>query len=111
MTPVRRAEQVVRSELSLSQKYGWLLDQQLAAYNLAGYGLGAAFISDTLALQRPAGRTAVLLPASTARTRVRTISLFYKRTRALTAPMRAMLTMLKPPEGEERVFRQKIPNA
>ena len=26
------------------------LDQQLAAYNLASYGLGAAFISDTLAL-------------------------------------------------------------
>ena len=86
------------------------LDQQLAAYNLAGYGLGAAFISDTLALSAPPDERLCFYRIDSPDA-VRTISLFYKRTRALTAPMRALLTMLRLPEGEERVFRQKIPNA
>ena len=105
----RRAEQLC-AQAGFEPKIRLALDQQLAAYNLAGYGLGAAFISDTLALSAPPDERLCFYridsPDAT-----RSISLFYKRTRALTAPMRAMLTMLRLPEGEERVFRQKIPNA
>ena len=104
-----RAEQLC-AQAGFEPKIRLALDQQLAAYNLAGYGLGAAFISDTLALSAPPDERLCFYridsPDAT-----RSISLFYKRTRALTARMRALLTMLKPPEGEERVFRQKIPNA
>ena len=105
----RRAEQLC-AQAGFEPKIRLALDQQLAAYNLAGYGLGAAFISDTLALSAPPDERLCFYridsPDAT-----RSISLFYKRTRALTAPMRALRTMLKPPEGEERVFRHKIPNA
>lgn len=105
----RRAEQLC-AQAGFEPKIRLALDQQLAAYNLAGYGLGAAFISDTLALSAPPDERLCFYRIDSPDA-VRTISLFYKRTRALTAPMRAMLTMLKPTEGEERVFRQKIPNA
>ena len=105
----RRAEQLC-AQAGFEPKIRLALDQQLAAYNLAGYGLGAAFISDTLALSAPPDERLCFYRIDSPDA-VRTISLFYKRTRALTAPMRAMLTMLTPPEGEERVFRQKIPNA
>ena len=105
----RRAEQLC-AQAGFEPKIRLALDQQLAAYNLAGYGLGAAFISDTLALSAPPDERLCFYRIDSPDA-VRTISLFYKRTRALTAPMRAMLTMLKPPVGEERVFRQKIPNA
>ena len=105
----RRAEQLC-AQAGFEPKIRLALDQQLAAYNLAGYGLGAAFISDTLALSAPPDERLCFYRIDSPDA-VRTISLFYKRTRALTAPMRAMLTMLKPLEGEERVFRQKIPNA
>ena len=105
----RRAEQLC-AQAGFEPKIRLALDQQLAAYNLAGYGLGAAFISDTLALSAPPDERLCFYRIDSPDA-VRTISLFYKRTRALTAPMRAMLTMLRLPEGEERVFRQKIPNA
>ncbi len=105
----RRAEQLC-AQAGFEPKIRLALDQQLAAYNLAGYGLGAAFISDTLALSAPPDERLCFYRIDSPDA-VRTISLFYKRTRALTAPMCALLTMLKPPEGEERVFRQKIPNA
>lgn len=95
----RRAEQLC-AQAGFEPKIRLALDQQLAAYNLAGYGLGAAFISDTLALSAPPDERLCFYridsPDAT-----RSISLFYKRTRALTAPMRAMLTMLRLPEGEE----------
>ena len=95
----RRAEQLC-AQAGFEPKIRLALDQQLAAYNLADYGLGAAFISDTLALSAPPDERLCFYridsPDAT-----RSISLFYKRTRALTAPMRAMLTMLRLPEGEE----------
>ena len=88
-----RAEQLC-AQAGFEPKIRLALDQQLAAYNLAGYGLGAAFISDTLALSAPPDERLCFYridsPDAT-----RSISLFYKRTRALTAPMRALLTMLK----------------
>lgn len=95
----RRAEQLC-AQAGFEPKIRLALDQQLAAYNLAGYGLGAAFISDTLALSAPPDERLCFYRIDSPDA-VRTISLFYKRTRALTAPMRAMLTMLRLPEGEE----------
>ena len=95
----RRAEQLC-AQAGFEPKIRLALDQQLAAYNLAGYGLGAAFISDTLALSAPPDERLCFYRIDSPDA-VRTISLFYKRTRALTAHMRAMLTMLRLPEGEE----------
>lgn len=73
------------------------LDQQLAAYNLAGYGLGATFISDTLALSAPPDERLVYYRIDSPHVE-RSIRLFYKRTRVLTAPMRALLDMLAKPK-------------
>lgn len=95
----RRAEQLC-AQAGFEPKIRLALDQQLAAYNLAGYGLGVAFISDTLALSAPPDERLCFYRIDSPDA-VRTISLFYKRTRALTAPMRALLTMLRLPEGEE----------
>ena len=92
-----RAEQLC-AQAGFEPKIRLALDQQLAAYNLAGYGLGAAFISDTLALSAPPDERLCFYRIDSPDA-VRTISLFYKRTRALTAPMRALLTMLRLPEG------------
>ena len=47
-----RAEHLC-ARAGFSPKIRLQLDQQLAAYTLAGYGLGAAFISDTLAVSAP----------------------------------------------------------
>lgn len=83
------------------------LDQQLAAYNLAGYGLGAAFISDTLALSAPPDERLFYYRLDSPHVE-RSIRLFYKRTRVLTAPMRALLDMLAKPDrrdADERSHR------
>ena len=72
------------------------LDQQLAAYNLASYGLGAAFISDTLALSAPPDERLYFYRIDSPDVE-RGIRLFYKRTRVLTAPMRMLLDMMAPP--------------
>lgn len=69
------------------------LDQQLAAYNLAGYGLGATFISDTLALSAPPDDRLCFYRIDSPDV-TRDIRLFYKRTRVLSAPMRAFLRLL-----------------
>ena len=87
-----RAEQLC-AQAGFEPKIRLALDQQLAAYNLAGYGLGAAFISDTLALSAPPDERLCFYridsPDAT-----RSISLFYKRTRVFSAPMRAFLDLL-----------------
>ena len=77
------------------------LDQQLAAYNLASYGLGAAFISDTLALSAPPDERLVYYRIDSPDVE-RSIRLFYKRTRVLTAPMRALLDMLDRSKGRPK---------
>lgn len=69
------------------------LDQQLAAYTLAGFGLGAAFISDTLAMSAPPDERLFFYRIDSPDVE-RSISLFYKRTRILSAPMRAFLELL-----------------
>lgn len=69
------------------------LDQQLAAYTLAGYGLGAAFISDTLAVSAPPDERLYFYRIDSPDVE-RSISLFYKRTRVFSAPMRAFLDLL-----------------
>ena len=65
----------------------------MAAYNLAGYGLGGAFISDTLALSAPPDERLYFYRIDSPVVE-RSIRLFYKRTRVLTAPMRALLDMM-----------------
>lgn len=64
-----------------------------AAYPLAGYGLGAAFISDTLAVSAPPDERMYFYRIDSPDVE-RSIRLFYKRTRVFSAPMRAFLKML-----------------
>lgn len=89
-----RAEQLC-SEAGFTPKIRLQLDQQLAAYNLAGYGLGAAFISDTLALSALPDERLYFYRIESSIVH-RSISFFYKRTRVFTAPMRALLDMVIP---------------
>lgn len=74
------------------------LDQQLAAYHLAAYGLGAAFISDTLVQNAIPDERLVFYRLNGPDAR-RNISFFYKRNRFLTAPMAAFLKMLAENDG------------
>ena len=92
-----RAERLC-AQAGFSPKIRLQLDQQLAAYTLAGYGLGAAFISDTLALRAPPDERLYVYRIDNPDVE-RSISLFYKRTRVLSAPMRAFLSLL-PSDGE-----------
>lgn len=92
-----RAERLC-AQAGFSPKIRLQLDQQLAAYTLAGYGLGAAFISDTLALSAPPAERLYFYRIDNPDVE-RSISLFYKRTRVLSAPMRAFLSLL-PSDGE-----------
>lgn len=75
-----------------------LLDQQLAAYHLAAYGLGATFISDTLARRAPPDERLCFYALADGHAR-RSIRFFYKTNRVLSAPARAFLDMLALPEG------------
>lgn len=70
-----------------------LLDQQLTAYNLACYGMGVTFVSDTLACSVPpdARLRFYMLDKSLA---ARAVSLVYKRNRYITRPMREFLQLL-----------------
>lgn len=69
------------------------LDQQLAAYNLAAYGLGAVFLSDTL-VQCAVPDDRLIYYRLDGADSQRSISFFHKRSRFLTAPMEAFLDML-----------------
>lgn len=70
------------------------LDQQLAAYNLAAYGLGATFLSDTLVKCAVPDHRLVYYPLE-GEDAQRSISFFHKRSRFLSAPMEAFLRMLQ----------------
>ena len=70
------------------------LDHQIAAYNLAAFGMGAAFVSDTLARSaQPDSRLCFYRLAGEAVER--DICFFYKRNRFITSAMRAFLEMVK----------------
>lgn len=88
-----RAEQLC-AQAGFTPKIRLQLDQQLAAYNLASYGLGAAFISDALALSAPPDERLYFYQIDSPDV-YRSINLFYKRTRVLTAPMRALLDTIR----------------
>ena len=68
-----------------------LLDQQITAYNLALYGMGATFISDTLVRSVPPtpGVWFYVLGGDMAR---REIRLYHKRTRYLTSAVKEFLS-------------------
>lgn len=74
------------------------LDQQTTAYNLAANGLGVAFVSDTLVRSAPPDDRLYFYRLE-GEAALRSVRIFYKRSRHLTSPMRAFLDML--PEKEE----------
>ena len=88
----QRAERLC-AQAGFAPKIRLQLDQQLAAYNLAGYGLGAAFISDTLVYTAPPDERLYFYRLDSQDV-ARNICLFHKRTRVLSAPMRAFLRLL-----------------
>jgi len=69
------------------------LDQQLAVYNLAAYGMGAAFISDTLVKSAVPDDRLVFYHCDPENAS-RSIWFFHKRNRFVTAPMAAFLKMI-----------------
>ena len=89
----RRRAELLCAKAGFAPKIRLQLDQQLAAYNLAGYGLGAAFISDTLALSAPPDERLYFYRLDSSDVD-RNISLFHKRTRVLSAPMHALLEVM-----------------
>lgn len=84
-----RAENLC-AQAGFSPRIRLQLDQQLAAYTLAGHGLGASFISDTLAVSAPPDERMYFYRIDSPDVE-RSIRLFYKRTRVFSAPMRAFL--------------------
>ena len=76
------------------------LDQQLAAYNLAAYGMGAAFVSDTLVKCAVPDDRLVFYHCNP-ETACRSIFFFHKRTRLMSAPSRAFINMLEDGCGAE----------
>lgn len=84
-----RAENLC-AQAGFSPRIRLQLDQQLAAYTLAGHGLGASFISDTLAVSAPPDERMYFYRIDSPDVE-RRIRLFYKRTRVFSAPMRAFL--------------------
>jgi DNA-binding transcriptional LysR family regulator len=76
-----------------------LLDQQITAYNLALYGMGDAFISDTLVTSVPpaAGVWFYKLDGALAR---REIRLYYKRSRYLTSAVKEFLNTARQAQND-----------
>lgn len=77
-----------------------LLDQQITAYNLALYGMGATFVSDTLVRSVPPAQGVwfYALPGEIAR---REIRFYYKKSRYLTGAVREfMKTVREVSQGE-----------
>jgi len=70
------------------------LDQQISAYNLAAYGSGAAFVSDTLVRLAP-GDERLLFYYLNGKKAYRNLYFIYKRNRYLTRPMEEFLKMLE----------------
>lgn len=103
----RARAELLCAQAGFSPKIRLQLDQQLAAYNLAGYGLGAAFISDTLALSAPPDERLVYYRIDSPDVQ-RSIRLFYKRTHVLTAPMRAFLDLLAAPKSRFTSARRPL---
>ena len=70
-----------------------LLDQQLTAYNLACYGLGVAFVSDTLVQSVPPDERLCFYRIDSPHAR-RSVSLVYKKNRFITRPMQEFLKLM-----------------
>lgn len=70
------------------------VDQQMAAYNMAAQGMGAAFISDTLVKNVPHDDRLMFLRLS-GEAACRNICFYYKRNRAVSVPTAAFLKMMK----------------
>ena len=66
------------------------LDQQIAAYNLAVYGMGVAFVSETLARRAPRDERLIFYRLE-GEEATRNIRIFYKQNRLLSQPMKAFL--------------------
>lgn len=77
-----------------------LLDQQITSYNLAGYGMGAAFISDTLVKSAPPPGEVCFYRLAGAEAE-REISLYYRRTRSRTSAVEAFMAMVRTLDGAE----------
>lgn len=69
------------------------LDQQITAYHLACYGMGIAFVTDTLIKHVPADRRILFLKPEGTETE-RNIYFYYKRTRYMTRAMQEFLRQI-----------------
>ena len=70
------------------------LDQQVSAYQLAAYGMGATFVSDTL-VRKASADSRLLFFRLDGEEASRPISLSYWKKRDVTAPMKAFIQLTK----------------
>ena len=75
-------------------RIGLELDQQVSAFQLAAYGMGAAFVSDTLVKNAPAD-SRLLFFRLDGEEATRPISLSYWKKRDVSAPMTAFMQLAK----------------
>jgi DNA-binding transcriptional LysR family regulator len=81
-----------------------LLDQQITAYNLSCYGMGSAFVSDTLVKHVPPVKSVWFYKIDESISK-REICFYYKRSRYLTSVMREFINTVKEMSWrEERLF-------
>ena len=71
-----------------------LLDQQITSYNLACYGMGAAFVSDTLVRHVPPTSTVWFYRLAGERAQ-RDICFYYRRSRHLTSAVLEFMRMVR----------------
>ena len=69
------------------------LDQQITAYHLACYGMGIAFVTDTLIKNVPADERIVFFKPEGTENR-RNIYFYYKKTRYMTSAMEEFLKQI-----------------
>ena len=75
-----------------------LLDQQITSYNMACYGMGAAFVSDTLVQHAPPSPGVWFYKLDGERAR-REICFFYRRSRSLSSAALELLQTVREPSG------------
>lgn len=82
-----------------------LLDQQITAYNLSCYGMGSAFISDTLVKHVPPVKSVWFYKIDESISK-REICFYYKRSRYLTNVVREFIKTVHEMSWSEEKFRQ-----
>ena len=89
----RERAMTICRENHFSPKIRLELDQQITAYNLACYGMGIAFVGDSLIQNVPKAKNLLFYKLEN-RDSVRQISFYYKKNRYVSKTLAAFLEMI-----------------